>query len=548
MSITNLLVGTSLHKTLREITICNPHIRVGAVGSNTWHCARYVSKYSSASPARSRGPKLNGAAIILEYLLTKRVAVLVGDDDRVFVELLARDGSVSATYYGNANRMQTVPGSTPDQYCNVATVMFGLLSGKMPETWDLFKSCVTEYKANGQIRQELLFEYCDSFYYEWKDTFSDLIEGEDDLNINTIKQAIRTLELRRSSDLVDLDVAIDPSIATEIFKELDEETASFTVTASSDPFSDCKNGKYIIDYCWSAEQLSRIPPLSKLDKFAPDDNFFSMVSLIKYDLNEVISRMNTGAYGVEAIGDNFFNAILLGKPGTGKTTVANALGATFGLPVHVVAVSKNSEEDTYKGMTKVSEGGFKFTTTEFLECYKNGGIILLEEFNLSHPGVMMGALGQALVAPFILMEDDERPIRRHPLCVVIATMNPETQGSIEPSEAYTSRSPHVFTLNDPAEESFIKILGFGGYKSSDCRRVYKAYRKVQDYLLGPSVNARDVAMSLTLRHCQAALKQMKVGIPFKIALRNTLIGAIAIKDLALAQITEESVIEPLPSR
>ena len=38
------------------------------------------------------------------------------------------------------------------------------------------------------------------------------------------------------------------------------------------------------------------------------------------------------------------NAVIVGKPGTGKTTLANMLGATLGMPVYVVNPNKNSEE------------------------------------------------------------------------------------------------------------------------------------------------------------------------------------------------------------
>ena len=111
------------------------------------------------------------------------------------------------------------------------------------------------------------------------------------------------------------------------------------------------------------------------------------------------------------------------------------------LPIYTVKNSKYTEEDTFEGMNKVSGGSFAFKSTPFLEGYKNGGIIVLEEFNLADPGVMQGALGQAIEFPFILMEDGCTEVHRHPLCVIIATMNTGTQGAREPNEAFTSRLP-----------------------------------------------------------------------------------------------------------
>ena len=72
-------------------------------------------------------------------------------------------------------------------------------------------------------------------------------------------------------------------------------------------------------------------------------------------------------------------------PAQGKTTTAEALSATLGLPIYTVKNSKYTEEDTFEGMNKVSGGSFAFKSTPFLEGYKNGGIIVLEEFNPRGP-------------------------------------------------------------------------------------------------------------------------------------------------------------------
>lgn len=79
---------------------------------------------------------------------------------------------------------------------------------------------------------------------------------------------------------------------------------------------------------------------------------------------------------------------------------------------------------------------------------------------------------------------------------------------------------------------------------SDIKEI-SLYTKIITYLSSSTVNAEDVALSITLRHCLAALRQMKIGRPFKEALKNTMIGSIAIKDLTLAQTVYNSVVEPM---
>ena len=153
-----------------------------------------------------------------------------------------------------------------------------------------------------------------------------------------------------------------------------------------------------------------------------------------------------------------------------------------------------------------------------------------------------GALGQAVEKPFILAQDGYKEVTRHPLCVIIATMNSGAQGSREPSEAFTSRFPDSFVLEDPTEEQFLDILQSRGYKKAQCKKVYNAYCKCISAL--KTYNAEDVAMAITMRHCFSALRQWVVHKkPLQEALTNTIIGAIATKDRVLAQEIYNSVIK-----
>ena len=126
--------------------------------------------------------------------------------------------------------------------------------------------------------------------------------------------------------------------------------------------------------------------------------------------------------GVEAIENDYINCLMVGRPSTGKTTVANAIAAMTGMPIYTVPFSKNTEEDTVEGKNKVVDGKIGFVETDFLKAYEHGGIIVCEEINLADPGVVMGSIGQAIEKPFILMKDGYIPIRRHPLCVIIGTI------------------------------------------------------------------------------------------------------------------------------
>jgi MoxR-like ATPase len=257
--------------------------------------------------------------------------------------------------------------------------------------------------------------------------------------------------------------------------------------------------------------------------------------------------MKDGIVGVRAIKNNYINIILTGKPGTGKTTLAYALGSTFGMPTRTINLSKYTEEDAFEGKTKQKNGVFDLVSTPFLVPFKNGGIIILEEINLVDPGVLMGAIGQAVEAPFILYEDGYKPVNRHPLTVIISTMNTGTQGSREPSEAFTNRFPYVFIVDDPNENEFIQFLSEKGFAKKDCKKVYNAYKKVYKWLTNPDVCQEDVANSLSPRTCIGALTLMKYGVPFQQALENTFVGTIGLKDLVLARSVRDDLIANLPA-
>ena len=142
------------------------------------------------------------------------------------------------------------------------------------------------------------------------------------------------------------------------------------------------------------------------------------------------------------------NIFIVGRPGTGKTTLAYMVGAATGMPVYSVNMDKNVDDNEFEGKTKIVDGSFNFVTTDFLDAYTNGGIIILEEVNLADPNVIMGTLGQAVEYPFRLKRNGYEEVRRHPMCVIINTMNVGTVGSRDISEAYADRSKQIYVLND----------------------------------------------------------------------------------------------------
>lgn len=501
---------------------------------------------SYASPCRPSSAKNEKAKISTIALLLDRIFL---DDDVYLASLndgaqgyaeVASKKNPGVKYVGvyDGTRVKWFSENIPESVTANLAPIFAYCLAQDGYTAGDFNDIVDMWGTLNQnkITQGLIFRICDNFYYEFAYNHKDEIKNTDELLMAEIAQTRRTNSYR----------ALYNGGAESIYFSKIKPSDGATVTNSNPHWDKIKTGEYMVPYNWSSEQQKRIPSLSNLDTFVPTADFYELLDIINDCANGVLSEIESGKSELEAIKKHYTNSILVGKPGTGKTSIAYALGAALGVPVYTVTNSRNTEEDNYEGKNKVIDGKITFCPTLFLEAYKNGGIIVLEEFNLVSPDVLMGAIGQAIEAPFVLMEDGYKEVRRHPLCFLIATMNSCTQGSKEPNEAFTSRCPDVFLMDDPEPDDFIKILVNNGNTLSDSKAVYEMYTNIIDYLNSNSYE--DVALSITMRHCLAALRAIKSGIPFKRAVKRSIVNTIGVKDIELAKEVYEAVVEISKSR
>lgn len=516
--------------------------------------------HCKARPATARtNAKFSGAAYVLDKIIVdKCVNALEFDPTRselVYTEFTI-DGKLYQATYDEKNEASYV-GDIPEGYARlIPMVIFALNSeSKAVETKEAFSTVVKEYNTDGVASVNAVLTFCDAFYYEF--LYANKIEEaslfDDDLALPTIKQGYEAAYCDEMPILAE--VAGKPMFnVLEGVAMRAKKTTAKTVVSSD--LESCIAGSHIIPYEWSAEQQRKIPNPNTLNDFIPSDAFYSILKKITSRMGDVITRwdalkqddsLSEEQQRLAAIAKDYINLFIVGKPGTGKTTAAYALGAATGMPVYTVAITKNTEEDTFQGMTKVVNGNFSFVSTDFLDAYTNGGIIVLEEVNLADPAVIMGALGQAVEAPFILLKDGYEVVRRHPMCVIISTMNIGTNGAKGVSQAFSSRFKQTYILDDPKEEDFISILEKQGHDKKRCKWVYDAYMRINNYLKSPEVNAEDVCLNVTLRGCIGALENWSEGDSAKEALCNTLIGKIAEVDLELAENVKKDVVNGLPN-
>lgn len=428
---------------------------------------------------------------------------------------------------------------------NLATLPFVLYAMRNDSELELlqesFKKVREEFDTDGVAKQQDVLLTCDIFYYGFaKKMPTPVVVSENDLAMDTVRAAVKSGLLQPMKVFQGMELPQMTGV------NLGDVKGKKPKMSNEDMFANIKAGGNIIPYEWNEKQKTRIPSLVSLESFVPCGTYFSLVSKITKRLENVLLRMDSGLTGVDAIGKDYVNLFVTGKPGTGKTTLAYALGAATGMPVYTIAMTKNTEEDVFQGMNKVVDGALKFVSTDFLDAYTNGGIIILEEINLPDPSVVMGAIGQAVEFPFTLMKDGYIPVKRHPMCIIIGTMNIGTFGSKGVNQALSSRFRQSYILNDPSKEDFINILTGTGARKKDANWVFNAYAKITDYLKSPAVNAEDVCLNVTLRGCIGALENINEGEDAKDAIRNTLIGKISEVDLELAEDVYKNVVMSLP--
>ena len=487
--------------------------------------------------------KINGIALLLDQLLLfKQIkAVFVNGEDAVYMEYEdSVDGTVAALAEGNVikwfGNIPTAP------FIDIMPYILLSLS-EAPETMEKINIGLQEFEKLGFLSIETLLSVSDAYYFEYAIEHTDEIEIiENAKGEEMIEQASRNAGLCQISYL--------PKELAKIKKyKMEGVVKTNTGGTGKDPYSvleNAKNGKYDLAFSWKTEQLSEIPSKSMLDAFIPSDVYVSLVNKLKLRLNKCIDRYNMGLEGSEAIGNDFVNVLLTGRPGTGKTTVANALGATMNMPVYVVNLSKNTEESVAEGSNKFVDGKLEYIESVILKAFTNGGIVVLEECNLADAAVVMGVLGQAVEKPFTIYRNGYEKIIRHPLCVFIATMNSGTFGSREISQAFSTRFKQTYTIDDPKEEDMLKVMmayGNGSFKMSDCKKVYRMYKKILDYV---SDEANDVdtsiALKISLRQCLGALENIEEGSDFKTAIRDTMIGKISESDPEAAKDVYDSLV------
>ena len=497
-----------------------------------------MSKYNTTTTA----VKISAIAKFLDELLVKKTFyVYTGTDAHSLPMLVFESGAnlvLAKTILSGINKIPEMATNTDDaEAIMIADMLYEMEIGQNEEMNDLFHSFC---KSKMPLPEKEVATFCDSYF--WHNTKKNhAVRYETTLTREEIEAAIRSGMLKKAaiiSDLKDLTTSFDVNAITPVSFKKEKKKPKDTF------LKDCQEGKLILKHKWKEEQKELIPPLSFLDDMVTNESFKKFVNKIQFRAGKVMERMQEKEYGIDDInrlndlGKDYINVSFVGKPGTGKSHNVHAAAAACGLPIYVVNCSHNTDEDRFEGMTKIVDGKPAAIPTEAVKCFKDGGILLLEEANLIQPAVIMGALGQAVEYPFILKQDGYQDIRRHPLCIVVTTMNVGTAGTKTIAQQFANRFKQSYVMNDPEKAEFIeRLVQLTGESKGLCEWIYECYDRIIESVREDNAQADvdGILNSLSLRTCVGAIENIQEGATPKEAIRDSIIGKIAEQDFEVAE-------------
>lgn len=507
----------------KDVELEIPRRKVGKIGPSL--------KVSTYRKAEATNPKYSCAGLVFDKLLRYpgTISMYTSKTGMIYVEFENRGETFKAILNDKVCRFN----KTSYSHESAREVCLPFVLQRAFENPEM-KGVLDSALASKDISSADILLFCDSFYYEFaKDTEVDV---RFDLEDAEIEAFFRSGDFARCKE---------DGFGKSSFEAEKKETKSQASKKDGDFFTDCKAGKYIIPFKWTEEQEKHITKMSFLDNFVPTPEFKILVKKIKYRATKVLEEMDEGV----ALQDirQMINAMLLGKPGTGKSTIMYAVSAATGIPVYTIAFNKNTDESVVEGKTAIVKGKPEYVETDIPKFWDKGGIFLLEEPNLADPSITMGVLGQALEYPYVIFKNGYEEVKRHPLSIVVACENVGIAGTRENSPAFSNRFQLKCPMDDPTKETFIDIMvKKSGQKKALCNWVYSIYERTQQYLTSPDVSEDEVLNVLSLRTCLGLLEAYEEGVDLLEAIKISFVGAVAEKDLDLSRRYYAEVIESMP--
>lgn len=468
------------------------------------------SSHPNAKVSAAYDVKVSTAAFFLDAVKNGEITCAVGGN-QVYGEL-----DINQTIYRFScdGALVKLEKSLPRNYACVPIILYAVIYiQNISSYFDLFKSNMT---------LNHILQFCDSFWYDYAVSHK-TIEVEQDLNLALIKTAYQFGTLNTCVEI--------NHTPCDLFKNITQRTQA---EPASDYMPKLDRKAHKIDYAWEECQKDRICSELILDDFVPTETFFKAMKKIDFRVKQnMMNNLDLGITDLNSIKNDFVNILLWGDPGTGKTTMANVISALTGMPIYVSTTNEDSEDDEFEGKNKIVKGSISFVETAFLEGFQKGGIILMEEINLARANVFTSVINQAIEYPYILKRNGYECIERHPMTIIIATMNLDTEGTSAVNSSSAQRFLSKYEIKEPSEAEVKQMLIRREFPEKDVRYVYRIYTKIRAELKSSEQKKRYLK-ELSIRQCIGALMSIQEGIDPKSALIDSIYGSLAVKNKKVA--------------
>ena len=147
------------------------------------------------------------------------------------------------------------------------------------------------------------------------------------------------------------------------------------------------------------------------------------------------------------------NIMLAGEPGSGKTVLCRTLAAALGIPCVVIRLGERSEKDELTQEVTATDHGFDTIKSQLYWYVKYGGLVIFDDLSNADPNMFFSVTGGLLEAPYEYMVNQET-VKRHPLCIMMATTNVGTTGSQPINEALLTRFGGHYVVEKLSDDAF----------------------------------------------------------------------------------------------
>lgn len=515
---------------------------------NAGLCDTHRHCVSTSNKMEDYMSSLSNVILLVEYVRRGMISVasaIQKQQGSVYVEIRQSDNTFE-WFYADCNvgsvRLYASTDSTFGKTITMAILAI-LAESKVKKYYDDLMA-----SSNTLSLLDKSFPFCDSFEYDFALEVNNTYEEMNSFATEELKQAYRTGLMTDISEMFTT-ATDDKVVRCTLFRDIVSRSPAEKPAKETrqDKMSEFLSTSHHVDHEWDESQKDRIRPFSFLENFVPTDTFFKIMK--KMDLRirkNMVENLQFGITDPWMIRSEFVNMLFYGDPGTGKTVLANAIAAATGMPIYEITFNEDSEEDEFEGKNKIVEGKLSFVETAFLEGFSKGGILLLEEINLARANIFTSVLNQAMEYPYIIKRNGYERIQRHPLTVIIGTMNLETEGTTSLNSACAQRFTSKYLVEEMSDEEMISALKKRGFKAGDVRYVYVQYKKLRKSLK-ESDQERKLLREISIRQCIDALSAIEEGVEPREAVIDSLYGALAVKNKRIADKYNGGMFQAMPN-